>query len=242
MLVALLLLDFSNRVQNTRSKTQSNGRHGVEGDGSIKEDKTRKGYGELVKSTRHTVGGGGSDTHTPTRSVRNTKREESRKNHKEDDRVLVLRREVLGHVFSGPVFKEQRANQKHRDGQEVVVVHGVQVGKVKIFNALAQEEDKASVGQAVAKHPKVADVKTAEERNSLSRGFGGSLGSDGKIGPSSDNRGKDNDDKGEESERSDLTTKPNDFTVSNEDDSDILKDGEDWNGEVLHGLGRGVNH
>lgn len=239
-LTLLLLLDLGNGVNNTGNKAKENSSDRLESDGGVKEDKAGNCYGELIQRANHGVSSGGGNTNTPARGVGDTKRKKTRNNHQGKDSVSRVNREVSKNVLSGPVFKDDGSEKKDRDRQQVVVEHGVEIAELGLLNTLAHAEDETGIGKTVSSHPEVADVE-ASISSGLTKLSGSRLGNR-DIGPSSDDRRKNNKEERKEGHGADRTAKPDNLTVGNENDGNILEDGEDRNRKELHGLGSGVNH
>ena len=62
------------------------------------------------------------------------------------------------------------------------------------------------------------------------------------ICPGSDDRAKDHQAEREKSHSCHRAAKPQDLTVGNQYDRQILEDSVDWNRKVLEGLGASINH
>jgi hypothetical protein len=62
------------------------------------------------------------------------------------------------------------------------------------------------------------------------------------VGPGSNDRTKDHETEREKSEAGHGATKPQNLSVSDKNDRQILEDCVDWNGKELKRLGSGVNH
>lgn len=119
-----VLLDLGNGVDNARHEADHNRRDAGEGDGSVEEDQTRHGNGELVQGADHGVSGGGGDPDAPGGGVGDEDRGDTGDDHGEEDTVAVGLGEVTGQVGGGPVFDEQGGDNEDGNGEEVVVEHG----------------------------------------------------------------------------------------------------------------------
>lgn len=110
--------------------------------------------------------------------------------------------EVEVDVCEGPIFEDEGADEEDWDGEEVIVVHGVEVLEIGEFDALAHGEHVCCAAEAVDHHPDVAGVEGAD--------FGGGLrilhaclaAADGvdrrlDVGPCSDDGRQDHETKGE---------------------------------------------
>lgn len=62
------------------------------------------------------------------------------------------------------------------------------------------------------------------------------------VSPGGDDGGEDHEAEGEEGGWGDGAAKPEDLSVCDNDDGQVLKDGVDWDGEELEGLSGGVDH
>ena len=118
------LFDFGKGKDHAADGADTNGGDTRNGARSVEEDETAKGDGKLVESTDHRVGGGSGDADAPGGGIGDEDRGETGEDHGEDEIVTVIFREVLGYVFRGPVFDEERAAEEDGDGENVVVKHG----------------------------------------------------------------------------------------------------------------------
>jgi hypothetical protein len=120
------------------------------------------------------------------------------------------------------------------------MIRTVKVLEVCQLDALAHAEDVTGAAEAVQSHP---DVTRVQGRNLV---VGGRARVAGKsvldVCPCSDQRRENHEAKGEESGSGDAAAEPQNLTVGDEDDGQVLEDGVDGDGEVLQGLGRGVDH
>ena len=66
--------------------------------------------------------------------------------------------QVLREVGCAPVLEEQSCNGEDRDGEQVVVEHGVSVLEAEALHAAAHEECVRGGDNAVAEHPRIANV------------------------------------------------------------------------------------
>jgi hypothetical protein len=62
------------------------------------------------------------------------------------------------------------------------------------------------------------------------------------IGPSSNDGAEYHHAEGQQGHGRDRAAKPQDLTVGDDNDGQVLEDGVDWDGEILQGLGSGVDH
>jgi hypothetical protein len=119
-------------------------------------------------------------------------------------------------------------------------IRTVKVLEVCQLDALAHAEDVTGAAEAVQGHPDVARVQ------------GGDLVAGGRarvagqsvldVCPCSDEGREDHETKGEESGSGDAAAEPQDLTVGDQDDGQVLENGVNGDGEVLQGLGRRVDH
>lgn len=126
----LLHLHLAPGIDDAADETKENGRHAAKGDGSVEEDETTDGNGQLVEGSNHGVGGRGGDTDAPGGGVRDENGAETRVDHAEHQAVARLDREVAGQILTGPVLEKESEDNNNGDGQEVVVEHGL--GQVSI--------------------------------------------------------------------------------------------------------------
>lgn len=236
--LGLLLLDLSHGVDDSSHESDKNGGNGRESGGGAEKDDSRQRQRQLVESSDHGVGGGRGDSHTPGRAVRNTDTHETRDDHGEDDEVSGLGGEVDSHVGSRPVFKQQRREQENGNGQQVVVEGGVKVAKVGQLDSLSHVQHKRRTGKAVGQHPEVANVESGHGVGSVSRHGNGSR----DITPSSNDGGHDHEHEGAECHAGDASAKPQNLTVGDQDNRQVLENGVDGDRQKLQSLGRGVDH
>jgi hypothetical protein len=119
-------------------------------------------------------------------------------------------------------------------------IRTVKVLEVCQLDALAHAEDVTGAAEAVQGHPDVPRVQ------------GGDLVAGGRarvagqsvldVCPCSDEGREDHETKGEEGGSGDTAAEPQNLTVGDQDDGQVLEDGVDGDGEVLQGLGRRVDH
>lgn len=231
--VLLQLLLLGNSVDQTGNESNENRGDGPEVDGGIEENQTGQGNWQLVQSTNHRVGGGRSHSNTPSRAVRNTDRRGTREDHGKNGGSSVGCREVLCEVLGRPVLKQKGGHQQHRDRQQVVVVHGVEVLEVGQLDSDSHEQHETGRGETVGEHPEVTQVHSVQI-------LGGLLLSAVTVGGK--NRGENHQKERAQGHGSDLTTEPQDLTVSDQDNGQVLEDRVDWDRQVSQGLGAGVDH
>lgn len=229
----LLLLLFGNRVHQTRHKADKDRRNRPEVDGCFKEDQTRQCNWQLVQSADHGVGSGRCHSNTPSRTVRNGNGRSTRKDHGGDGGVSGLGWEVLVDGFWGPVFQEESGHEQNGDGQQVVVVGGIEILEVGQLDSDSHGQDESSAGKAVGKHPEVAGV----HGSSILSG----LGSRGVTVTSQDG-GEDHQKERTQNHMGNLSTEPQNLTISDQDDSQVLEDGVDRDRQASQGSGAGVDH
>jgi hypothetical protein len=119
-------------------------------------------------------------------------------------------------------------------------IRTVKVLEVCQLDALAHAEDVTGAAEAVQCHPNVPRVQ------------GGDLVAGGRarmagqsvldICPCSDEGRENHETKGEEGGSGDTAAEPQNLTVGDQDDGQVLENGVDGDGEVLQGLGRRVDH
>jgi hypothetical protein len=129
-ILVLALPHFRHRIDKPRNEPNKDSTAAGQSGGSVEEDESGKGNGQLVESAYHRVGGGGGDAHAPGRAVGDEDRGQAREDHDGEDFALGAGGEVDGDVGRGPVFHEEGANEEDGDGEQVVVVHGCGRGRV----------------------------------------------------------------------------------------------------------------
>jgi hypothetical protein len=119
-------------------------------------------------------------------------------------------------------------------------IRTVKVLEVCQLDALAHAEDVAGTAEAVQGHP---DVTGVQGGNLV---VGGRARVAGKsvlnVCPCSNERRENHETKGKECSSGDAAAEPQYLTVGDQDDGQVLENGVDGDGEVLQGLGRGVDH
>ena len=118
-----VLLDFGEGIDDTAYKSDSNGGDTGEGDWVAKEHETRQGDWKLVEGSDHGVSSGGGNTDTPCGRIRDENSRQSGEEHGHVESVTGIDREVLGHIGTGPVLNEERADHENWNGEKVVVEH-----------------------------------------------------------------------------------------------------------------------
>ena len=225
----LLLLLLGHDVDQTCGEPDKDGGDGEEVDWGVEEDQAGQGDWQFVQGADHRVGGGGGDSDTPARAVGDTDGGCAGDDHGEPDADSRGWWEVQVQVCRRPVFQQKGGDQQDRDGQQVVVVHGVKVLEVGQLNSLSHEENEGGGREAVQGHPEVADV---EVHGAACVG----------VTVGGDDGGENHEDEGAERHWGDLTAKPQDLAVGDQDDGQVLENGVDWDGQVLQGLRGGVDH
>lgn len=119
----LVLSNLCPCIHDATDETDEDGRYTSECDRGCEENETTDSDWQLVESTNHRVGCGGSDTDTPSRAVWNEDSSKTRVDHAENEVVSGLKWEVLGEVLGWPVFENEGANEEDRNGEKVVVEH-----------------------------------------------------------------------------------------------------------------------
>ena len=116
--------------------------------------------------------------------------------------------------------------------------HTVKVLEVGQLDPLAHAEHIGGCAHAVDHHPDVASVQSRDLHRSVAAALDGVL----DVGPSGNDRTEDHQTKGEQGHASDRAAKPEDLTVRDEDDGQVLEDGIHGDRKELEGLGAGVDH
>lgn len=120
----LVLPDFGKRIDDAANESDKDSRHTAKCNCGIEENQAGQSNGELIQSTDHRVRCRRSYADSPGGSIRDEEGGETRDDHRDDQGVASLRREVLSNVRGRPVFHEERSNEQDRNSEEVVVVHG----------------------------------------------------------------------------------------------------------------------
>lgn len=118
------LPDLGPSKHETGDKTNKDGRNTAESDGSVEEDKSGEGNGQLVEGSDHGVGGGRGCADAPGGAVRDEDGGETGVDHTDVKGVPGLLGEVPRQVLGGPILSDQGADDKHGDTERVVVEHG----------------------------------------------------------------------------------------------------------------------
>lgn len=114
----------------------------------------------------------------------------------------------------------------------------VKVLEVGQLDALAHAEHVGRGAQAVDHHPDVASIESGD----LAAGIAAALNGVLDVGPGGDDGAENHQAEGEEGHVGDRATEPEDLTVGDQDNSQVLEDSVDGDGEELEGLGTGVDH
>lgn len=120
---------------------------------------------------------------------------------------------------------------------EVIRIRTVKVLEVGKLDALPHAEQVCSRAEAVHHHPSVASIECRDLLAAASASQ-----SVLNVCPRSNDRAEDHQAKGEQSHWCDVSAKPDDLTICNENNCQILEDGIDGNAEILQRLGRGIDH
>ena len=212
----LLLLLLGHDVDQTCGEPNKDGGNGEKVDWGVEEDQAGQCDRQFVQGTDHGVGGGGGDSDAPARAVGDPDGGCAGDDHSKPDTDPGGWREVQVQVGRRPVFQQEGGDQQDRDGQQVVVVHGVEVLEVGQLDSLSHEENEGGGGEAVQGHPEVADVEVHR-----AAGVGVAVGGD-------DGR-EHHEDEGAERHRGHLAAEPQDLAVGDQDDGQVLEDGVDRN-------------
>ncbi|KAI6750304.1 hypothetical protein HG531_007569 [Fusarium graminearum] len=212
-----------------------------EGDGGGEEDKTGDSNRQLVEGTDHGVGGGRGDSDAPSRAVRDKDSSKTRVDDTDHHAVATILGEVLGQVGAGPVLSDEREEDEHGDGEEVVVVHGVPIFEVHLVNDLAHAKDVRGRADNVHGHPKVTGVQ-GRKRIGITRG-GTVITRDGAldISPGSNNGAENHETERGESSRRDRATEPDhgnggETVGENRERSAVLNSGHEASGLRREGI------
>jgi hypothetical protein len=117
-------------------------------------------------------------------------------------------------------------------------VRTVKVLEVGQLDALAHAEHIGRGAQAVNHHPDIASIQSGNLAGGVAAALNGML----NVGPGGDNGAENHQAEGKESHVGDGATEPEDLTIGDEDDGQVLEDGVDGDGEELESLGAGVDH
>lgn len=242
------LADLSPCVNNARDKSDKDGGNAAESDRSIKEDETADGDWELVQSTNHGVGGRGGDTDAPCGGVGDEDGSKSRVDHGHDLAVAGCYWEVLVEVGGRPVLDDEGQNDQDWNGEEVVVEHSIPILKVHLLDDLAHAQEVRSSEEDVQAHPGVTSVQRGHLVSSIGVGTaeGAATTVASKcvldISPGSNDRAENHESEGEEGRWSDAAAKPENLSICDNDDGQVLEDGVNWDRQELKSLGAGVDH
>jgi hypothetical protein len=117
-------------------------------------------------------------------------------------------------------------------------IHTVEILEVGQLDAFAHAQNVRRGAQAVDQHP---DVSRIQSRN-LAGGVTGALDGVLDISPGGNQGAEDHQTEGEQGQISDGATEPEDLSIGDQDDGQILEDRVNGNGEELESLGAGVDH
>lgn len=229
--LALSLLGKS--VNQTGHETHEDGGNGPEVNGSVKENQAGQSNRQLVQRTNHGVSGGRSHTHTPGGTVRDSDGRGTGNQNGHNGSISVLGGEVEGKVSRRPVLENEGQDQQNWNGQQVVVEHGVEVLEVGQLDTDSHEQHKGGRGETVGEHPEVSQV----QRVHVVGGLGGSA-----VTVGGKDRREDHQQERAQGHGGDGAAKPQNLTVSDQDDGQVLENGVDWDGQELQRLGGRVDH
>jgi hypothetical protein len=114
----------------------------------------------------------------------------------------------------------------------------VKVLEVGQLDALAHAEHVGRGAQAVDHHPDITSIQSGNLATGIAAALNGVL----NVGPSGDDGAENHQTEGEEGHVGDGATEPEDLTIGDQDNGQVLEDGIDGDGEELEGLGAGVDH
>lgn len=117
-------------------------------------------------------------------------------------------------------------------------VRTVKVLEVGQLDALAHAEHVGGGAEAVDHHPDVASIESGDLAAGITAALNGML----DVGPGGNDGAENHQTEGEEGHVGDGATEPEDLTIRNQNDGQVLEDGVDGDGEELEGLGAGVDH
>lgn len=117
-------------------------------------------------------------------------------------------------------------------------VRTIKVLEVGQLDALAHAEHVGRCAQAVDHHPDVASVESGNLAAGITAALNGML----DVGPGGDDGAENHQAEGEKGHVGDRATEPEDLTIGDQNDGQILEDSVDGDGEELEGLGAGVDH
>ena len=113
--------------------------------------------------------------------------------------------------------------------------------EVHLLDNLAHAQNVRGGAEHVHAHPRVTGVQGGDSIGSLGSvtdALDGGL----DIGPSSNDGTEDHQTEGEQSHGGDAAAEPEDLTVGDDNDGQVLEDGVHGNGEELERLGAGIDH
>lgn len=185
------------------------------------------------------VRGRAADAYTPCSAVRDEYCCCAGKDNGREQNVAVLWWEVGLERLVAPVLKDEGADGKNGDRQEVVVEHRVPVLESSDLDALLHEQDVGGRAGAVESHPDVADRHAADTGYLCDLATCGLVEHGtprkGDVGPCGDHRGADHERKCNKSKASDMAAEHEHLSVCNEDDGEVLEDAEKVSGALALG-------
>ncbi len=117
-------------------------------------------------------------------------------------------------------------------------VRTVKVLEVGQLNTLAHAKHVGRGAEAIDHHPDVASIESGDLAAGITAALNGML----DVGPGGDDGAENHQAEGEEGHVGDRATEPEDLTIGDQNDGQVLEDGVDGDGEELEGLGAGVDH
>jgi len=128
--------------------------------------------------------------------------------------------------------------------KQTAIVTGVKptivILKVHLLDDLAHAQNVGSSAEHVHAHPCVTGVEGGESSGSLEGVSAVNGGLD--ISPSGNDGAEHHQAEGQKSQRGNTAAEPEDLTISNDDNGQVLEDGVHGNGKELEGLGAGIDH
>ena len=113
--------------------------------------------------------------------------------------------------------------------------------EVHLLDDLAHAKHIRRGADDVHAHPRVSRVQGRESGRSLGR-VGGAVNSGLDVGPGGNDGAEHHQAEGQQAERGDAAAEPEDLSIGDDDDCQVLEDGVDRDGEELEGLGARVDH
>jgi hypothetical protein len=113
----------------------------------------------------------------------------------------------------------------------------IKVFEVGELDSLAHSQNIGGTAETVHQHPDVTGVQGGKSNCSLGGVMAVVSNGSGDISPGGNDGGKNHQSEREEGHPTDGSSEPQDFTISNQDDGQVLEDGVDWNRQVLQTRG-----